>query len=290
MRNPKTLKTLSAIIKKYDVFILDQWGVMHDGKRGFKKAIKSVEILTKLKKELIIISNSSRRNDSTIKRLPKLGFNSKHFKEVMTSGELTWQNLYEKNKHLNKQNNKCYYICDIKNSDSKNYIKGLDKFKFVKSINEADFILGKTIKKNLNTSDFIPILLNALERNIPFICANPDFISIEGKIPNICMGTIAELYKSMGGEIIFFGKPQIDIYIESTSKIKKLNKSKILAIGDSIFHDIKGANSFGIDSVLITTGIHHLNFDKTNPKWTSPLNKYKKLDIMPTYLCPEFQV
>ena len=73
------------------------------------------------------------------------------------------------------------------------------------------------------------------------------------------MGTIAELYKSLGGEIFVLGKPSLDIYIESTKKIKKLDKSKVLVVGDSIYHDIKGANDFGLDSVLVGTGIAALD-------------------------------
>ena len=100
--------------------------------------------------------------------------------------------------------------------------------------------------------------------------------------------SIAELYKSLGGKIIIFGKPNIEIYIESLKKIKKLEKSRILAVGDSIYHDIKGANSYGVDSVLITSGIHQSFFYNDNPIWESKINKFAKLDILPTYLCSKF--
>ena len=69
------------------------------------------------------------------------------------------------------------------------------------------------------------------------------------------MGTIAEMYKKMGGKVIMQGKPEIDIYIETTKSIN-LNKIRTLAIGDSLFHDIKGANNFEIDSILVQSGIH----------------------------------
>ena len=88
-------------------------------------------------------------------------------------------------------------------------------------------------------------------------CANPDFETIEKNSENniFCMGAIAEIYKQMGGEVVIQGKPEEDIYIETT-KSMKLNKMRTLAIGDSIFHDIKGANNFNIDSLLIKSGIH----------------------------------
>ena len=103
------------------------------------------------------------------------------------------------------------------------------------------------------------------------------------------MGTIAELYKDFGGKVFIMGKPSILIYQEATKHITDIDKSKILAVGDSIYHDIKGANAFGIDSLLITTGIHKLCFDAINPKWESNINKLKNTNIMPTYLSSIFQ-
>ena len=124
------------------------------------------------------------------------------------------------------------------------------------------------------------------------MCANPDYESVESNSnkPIICMGTIAELYKSLGGEIFVLGKPTLDIYIESTKKIKKLDKSKVLVVGDSIYHDIKGAKLFGVDSLLITSGIHQSSFDIIKPEWNSNTNQVKNLDITPTFLCSKFQL
>ena len=102
------------------------------------------------------------------------------------------------------------------------------------------------------------------------------------------MGTIAELYNNIGGEVIILGKPSIEIYSTVLKNFKDVNNSKILAIGDSIYHDIKGANNFGIDSLLITsTGIHHSFFSKELPKWENSKNSLKKLNILPKYICSE---
>ena len=103
------------------------------------------------------------------------------------------------------------------------------------------------------------------------------------------MGTIAELYKDIGGKVLIMGKPSTSIYQEATKYITDIKKSKVLAVGDSIYHDIKGANNFNIDSILITSGIHKLYFDATNPKWESGSNVLKKTNIKPTYLSYKFQ-
>ena len=102
------------------------------------------------------------------------------------------------------------------------------------------------------------------------------------------MGTIAELYKEIGGKVIIKGKPSIEIYKEALKYIKGVNKNKIVAVGDSLFHDISGANKFGIDNILITSGIHNDSFSKQKPIWKTNKNKLLKYNIEPTYLCSKF--
>jgi len=293
MKKIKSIKGLSDVIDQYNIFILDQWGVMHNGEKGYDHAIRSVEKLYELQNDIIIISNSSKRKEATTKKLPKLGFNPRHFHEIMTSGEMIWQSLSSiNNKFMNKLNNNCYHIYDKSTEDNKNYVEGLEKINIVTKLEDADFILACTISSGASTTDYIPLLTKALEKKIPFVCANPDYETVENNSDklNICMGTISELYKSLGGETFSLGKPKIDIYIESTKKINKLDKTKVLAIGDSIFHDIKGANKFGVDSLLITSGIHQSNFDKEKPEWNTNINKLKNIGITPTFLCSKFQL
>ena len=98
MKKVKEIKGLQDIIDKYDVFLLDQWGVIHDGNKGFRSAINCIKKLYEYEKYIIIISNSSKRKTNTIKRLPELGFDASLFIEVMTSGEMIWQSL-KKNNH-----------------------------------------------------------------------------------------------------------------------------------------------------------------------------------------------
>ena len=292
MKNIKTIKGINEIVESYDIFILDQWGVMHDGKQGYKYAIDCIEKLYQKNKKLIILSNSSQRNNITTSRLSDLGFNPNYFLEIITSGEMIWQSLVNLNYDFTKKlQNNCFHIYDESNENGKNYIAGLDKYNFVEKIEDADFILGCAPSQGLKTIDYIPLLTKAIQNNLPFVCANPDFETVESSYNNplICMGTIAELYKCMGGKVLILGKPSIEIYKKSTTKIQNIDKSKIVAIGDSLHHDIEGANVFGIDSVLITSGIHSNYFDKNLPDWTTDLNQLQNLGIEPTFLCSEFK-
>lgn len=287
-----SISGLKDIFEKYDFFILDQWGVMHDGQKGYINAIDCVNKLIKNKKILTIISNSSKRKKITASRLISLGFNPNYFKEIMTSGEMIWQSLvnegHEQTKNLGKN---CFYIYDESKEDGKKYLNGLNKFNFVKNIHEADFILACTPPANKTVIDFAPLLESAKTKNLLFICANPDFDTIENNSEKLifCMGTIAELYQNIGGKVFILGKPNIEIYNQVISKFSHIDKSRILAIGDSLYHDIKGANNMGIDSLLITsTGIHKGFFDLDQPCWQSDKNLLKDNGINPTFICSDF--
>ena len=249
------LKSISEIVNKYENYIIDQWGVMHNGVIGYKHAIETINFLEKKNKNLFIISNSSKRQKSSKDNLPKLGFNEKSFIRILTSGEMIWQTIDQKYSQLDTKKS-CFHIYDENKEDGFVFREGLN-LSFVDKIDNADFILACTPFTGMQPIDYIPILDKAVSKNLIMYCANPDFETIENNNnKNIfCMGTIAEIYKTMGGEVIIKGKPEKDIYIEATSSIK-LDKMKTIAIGDSIFHDIKGANNFAIDSILVKSGIH----------------------------------
>lgn len=287
-----SINGLKQIYDNYDTFIIDQWGVMHDGLKGYAKAIKCVDQLFLENKNLIIISNSSRRKIDTIKRLPILGFNPNYFKEVMTSGEMIWQSLYKDSyDEINNLGKNCFYIFDHSKMDGESFIKGLSKIKIVEKIEEANFILACTPFANKEVNEYIPILEKALKKGIPFLCANPDYETVESsEDKNIfCMGTIGELYSNMGGIVFLLGKPNIDIYNESTKNIDSFKKSRTLAIGDSLHHDIKGAIEYGIDSLLIvSTGIHKNLFNKKEIIWDMNNKSLLNIDIKPTFICSEF--
>ena len=286
----KIIDSISNILPFYDVFILDQWGVMHDGNFGYEHAIKSVEKLIKENKKLIIISNSSKRKMSSINRLKSLGFDKKHFIEVMTSGEMIWQEISNSIDSYGSDLKDCFHIYDSSKEDALEFRNGLDKFNFVSDVNDANFILACTPFNDTEPIDYIPILKDALDLNLIMFCANPDFVSIEKKNnKNIfCMGTIADLYNNMGGKVVILGKPSKEIYIESCNKIKKLKLSRIVALGDSLDHDIAGANNFGIDSILISSGIHKDLFKNSFEIGIKEIENNNKWNFSPTYICENF--
>ena len=280
----KSIFSLNEIIYDYDTFIIDQWGVMHDGISGYPKAIECINYLYEKNKNLIIISNSSKRSNSSRKRLPEIGFNPDNFKKVITSGEMIW-NLIN-NLQFNENKNNCFHIFDNTKEDGLKFRDGLNNINFVEKLSDANFILACTPYQNSKPIDYIPLLQESLKYNLTMYCANPDFETVEknNKSKIFCMGMISELYKNMGGNVIILGKPEIAIYIEATNIID-LNKSRTIAVGDSLFHDIKGANNFKIDSILVKSGIHNEIFDK---EYKSFENLIQNHQIYPQYLINEF--
>ena len=276
-----SIDSITDIINNYENYLIDQWGVMHDGLNGYNHAIETINYLEKKNKNLFIISNSSLRKKISIEKLPKLGFNKSSFIDVITSGEMIW-NLINKNfsKLENKKN--CFHIYDNSKEDGLLFREGLN-LSFVDRVDEADFILACTPFVNMQPIDYVPLLDRAIDKKLIMYCANPDFETMgKNEKSNVfCMGAIAEIYKKMGGCVIIEGKPEKNIYIETTKSIN-LEKTKTIAIGDSIFHDIKGANNFSIDSVLVKSGIH---------KDLSTIKRLCKIhQIEPTYLIDNFSI
>ena len=286
----KIIESITDIVSLYDVFILDQWGVMHDGYKGYDHAINSVEKLIKENKKLIIISNSSKRKTSSISRLKSLGFDKNHFIEVMTSGEMIWQEIETSIYKYGNDLKNCFHIYDKSKEDGLEFRNGLEKFNFVSKVNDANFILACTPFENTEPIDYVPILKDAVDMNLLMFCANPDFVTIEkNNYKNMyCMGTIADLYDHMGGRVVILGKPSKEIYKVSCKKIEDFNKSKIVAIGDSLDHDILGANNFNIDSVLISSGIHKDLFVNGPQIGLNDIKNSKKWNFSPTYVCENF--
>ena len=276
----KTIKSIEEIINDYDNFIIDQWGVMHNGTFGYDHAFNSINILNSNNKNLFIISNSSKRSKSSIDKLPELGFKKSSFINIVTSGEMIWQLL--QNKILEDKNKKnCFHIYDETKEDGLNFRDGLN-LNFVEKVEEADLILACTPFEKLQPIDYIPLLEIAFKKEITMYCANPDFETVDSNSNNVlCMGAIAEIYKKMGGNVIIKGKPDISIYIETTNLIK-LEKKRTVAIGDSLFHDIQGANNFEIDSILVKSGIHK-DLENIN-------TLIKNHQIAPSYIIDKFSI
>ncbi len=249
---PLNLKSIEEVINDYDFFFIDLWGVVHNGKRIFTSATQVLKNLKENKKIIILISNAPRPSQTVKNFLNKMNFDFKLIDKLITSGDVTRNYLSQ---DLNK---KFFHLGPGKDRD----IFNKENF-YSKNISDCDEIVCTGLN---STFDDIKTYENILMKNIKYkktmICANPDEVVSRGTKLEYCAGKIAQVYNSLGGKVIYFGKPFVSIYnyavetIQAQFKIKSIDKQKILAIGDNLKTDIKGANNFGVDSVLILNGIY----------------------------------
>tara|TARA_X000000368_G_scaffold416459_1_gene410426 strand:+ start:1704 stop:2525 length:822 start_codon:yes stop_codon:yes gene_type:complete len=244
----KRIISIKTIAHKYDYFLFDQWGVLHNGYKVFEDAIDCLQELKNLNKKNILISNSSNLTKFSIKGLRSLGIEDELYDYSITSGEIAYR--YFEKEIFNKYGNKCFPL-----SLSKEKIKMFD-LNVTKDIKKSNFVLIADIKKGSNIFDFIENLKKMLSFELPLVCTNPDFQVDNNNKIQMCGGTIAQLYEDMGGKVHRYGKPYNPIYMNIIKKFNIKDPKKVLAIGDSFNHDILGASNQGFDSNWIENGIH----------------------------------
>ena len=264
----KLIKGLSKIQTKYDTFFIDLWGVIHDGIKLYPKAIDVLKNLNKLNKRFVLISNAPRPSKSVKKYLLNLKMDKIYLKNIFTSGDAAFLTL-KKNIYVKK-------FFNIGPKRDKDLIKKFEKNKT--SLEKCDFILCTGLFEfEENSLDYYKNLLKKYTK-IKMICTNPDLIVHRGLKKEYCAGTIALTFEQLGGSVVYFGKPHPEIYNFCIRK----NES-ILAIGDNIRTDIRGANNMKFDSLFITNGIHKReflnlpikNYDKILKKYKTKTNYYQ---------------
>jgi len=236
----RKLNHLSEIHDKYDAFLIDLWGVMHNGIRLNSSAMGAVKELEDKGKRIIFLSNAPRPTKKVVEFLKKLKMEEKFLKNVLTSGEAAANSLKQ-----NKFGKKFYHLGPKRDDSLFSDIK-----KNKTTIEECDFILCTGLfdsKEDLK--HYEDILKNFIKKKI--VCTNPDLIVHRGNTEEYCAGKIAEIFESLGGEVIYFGKPHKEVYLSCLDM-----NQKTLVIGDNLKTDIKGANNMKLDSVFITSGIH----------------------------------
>ncbi len=254
---PRTIPLLSGvseIIDNYDGFVIDLWGVMHDGLEAFPEAVNALQKIREAGKRIVILSNAPRRAESVTVRNEELGIARNLADAVLSSGEVTWRNLKERTlPFYQKLGQNAYLIGPERDLGMK---EGLD-FTFVYSIDSADFIMLTGIwDPDDKVERYDHLLKPALERKLPMVCANPDLEVIRGGKRELCAGAVAHYYEDMGGEVQYHGKPYQDIYKECMKLVGIKDGSRVLAVGDSLRTDITGANAAGIHGLFIAGGIH----------------------------------
>ena len=248
---------LRDLVAGVDVLLSDIWGVVHNGLVAFPEACEALHTFRSRGGTVILITNAPRPADSVQRQLRKLGVADDTYDAIVSSGDLTRHYVAD---HPGR---KVFWLGPERDNSIH---RGLDPV--LSPLEQADYIIctGLYDDETESAEDYRGMMLQARERNLKLICANPDIVVERGDRLIYCAGAIAELYRELGGEVIFYGKPHRPIYERAMQLAaehlgRPAEPSRVLAIGDSVRTDLAGAHGFGIDCLFVTRGIHAEDFE-----------------------------
>lgn len=261
------LDSMSPFARRYDAWLTDIWGVMHNGVAPFQNAVDACRVFRQGGGTVVLISNAPRPRETVAEQLLQVGVPADCYDGIATSGDVTRMLVggYEGGAihHLGP-------VRDVPTFDGLGVsLSGLE--------GAAAVVCTGLIDDETETPDDYGALLAAMgERGLPMICANPDILVERGDRLVYCAGALAESYERIGGKVIYAGKPHGPIYDLAFALVNEvrgspLHRHRIVAIGDGVRTDIAGAAAQEIDSVFVASGVHlgasaraHLNASTLN--------------------------
>jgi HAD superfamily hydrolase (TIGR01459 family) len=246
----------SALASAYDVFLSDVWGVVHNGEVSFPDACDALMRVRATGKVVILITNAPRPGEAVIRQIDHLHVPREAYDGIVSSGDVTRDVIAHR---------KGQTICHIGPERDHSIFKDLHAT--FAPLEKADYIVcsGLYDDEAEKPEDYRERLEIALKRKLFMVCGNPDLVVERGSRLIYCAGSIADLYATMGGEVLYAGKPYRPIYDMALAKAEaalggKVDMKRVMAIGDSVRTDLKGARAFGIDMLFIAAGIHAEEF------------------------------
>ena len=223
---------------------------------AFPEACEALHTYRQQGGTVILITNAPRPADSVQRQLRKLGVADDTYDAIVSSGDLTRHFVAD------RPGQKMFWLGPERDNS---IYRGLDAA--FAPLEQADYIVctGPFDDETESAEDYREMMQQARARKLTLICANPDIVVERGDRLIYCAGAIAELYRELGGEVIFYGKPHRPIYERAmalaASAAAPSRSTRVLAIGDSVRTDLTGAHGFGIDCLFVTRGIHADDFE-----------------------------
>ena len=241
------LPGLAALAGRYDVLLCDVWGVIHNGVASFPTAC---EALTRWRAEVgpvVLITNAPRPEANVAVMLDRLAVPRAAWSAIATSGDVSRGLLAE------RAPGPAFRIGPAKDDP---LFEGLGLA--WSGPDDAAFVAcsGPNNEVTETPEDYRDILGLAAERGLPMICANPDIVVQRGEALIYCAGALARLYEELGGEVIQAGKPFPPIYDLAFAKAGGSARARVLAVGDGLATDLKGAREQGLDALFVADGVH----------------------------------
>lgn len=251
------LRGLAAIADRYDGFILDLWGVIHDGVAPYPGAIDCLARLRGAGKRAVLLSNAPRRAHVAQAGLRAMGIADDLYAACMTSGEATHLALRTRaDPWFAALGPRVFHLGPERDRSV------LEDLPLVLADGpaDADFVLNTGPDDTANPSDpaaFDAVLEDCRAASLPMLCANPDLIVLRSGVRTVCAGTLALRYRQMGGVVRMLGKPDPAIYAPVLGLLG-VPRARVLAVGDALHTDVAGAAAAGIDACWVLGGIHGL--------------------------------
>lgn len=243
---------LSALADSYDALLCDVWGVLHNGQESYPGVVDALSRFRAQGGTVLLLSNAPRPSTQLPALLTNLGVSDVAYDGILTSGDATKTFI---SKH--EFGTRCYSIGPGRDNNLFDDT-GLE----LVSAEDAEFIVvtGPFNDDEEGPEDYRAPFTPLVARGLPLVCANPDIVVERGARHIYCAGALAALYEELGGKVVYFGKPYGPIYDVARTRLaeikgKPIADSRILAVGDGIATDIKGAADAGLDALFITGGI-----------------------------------
>lgn len=246
----------STLARDYEVVLSDVWGVVHNGVAAFPEACDALTRFRDGGGVVVLITNAPRPNGVVAAQVEHFGAPRSIYDAIVSSGDVTRDEIAKRRGQT---------IFHVGPKRDLSIFEGLDvTFAPAES---ADYVIcsGLFDEETETPESYRELLEQMLARKLFMVCGNPDVVVERGEQLLYCAGAIADLYVRMGGEVLYAGKPYAPIYdlalrLAQQARGKPADHKRVLAIGDSVRTDFKGAASYGIDCLFVTAGIHAAEF------------------------------
>jgi HAD superfamily hydrolase (TIGR01459 family) len=250
--SPQMLDSFATIAARYDAFVLDLWGVVHDGVAMYPQAGECLAQLKAAGKRVVFLSNAPRRARAVQAVLQRLGVPDDQYEAIYSSGEVAHGWLA--NGGLAELGNACVFVGL---EQDRPMMDGLP-LREVTDVEAANFVFCTGYDALFqDPAELEPRLSQWAAAKLPMLCINPDITVVRQDGSTIyCAGHLATRYAALGGRVQWVGKPHARVYDAVRAHFSGIAPERMLCVGDSLHTDIAGANAAGLDSALITGGIH----------------------------------
>ncbi len=253
---PHLIPGLHVLAPQYKAILSDIWGVVHNGVAAFPGAVEALVKFREGGGRVVLITNAPRPNGPIHEQLAGFGVPRKAYDDLVTSGDVTRDRLIAAPQKR---------IAHIGHARDLSLYEGLEAK--VVADDEADIVVCTGLFDDTveTPEDYRAQLTRFAERGLPFICANPDIVVERGESLIWCAGALGRLYEELGGTVDMLGKPFTPIYERAHQLLNKaagreVPGSEVLAIGDGLPTDVRGAHLQGLDLLFVTGGIHAVDF------------------------------